>query len=142
LGAVAEVPGKARTPSLNKPAAAKGKARAEALRPQLRISFKKSIAMGPGKADLLDAIGEAGSISAAARALGMSYRRAWLLVETMNECFRSPLVETATGGEHGGGAVVTNLGHEVVRRYRAMEKKAATSVSREMVDFSALLAER
>ena len=95
--------------------------------------------MGPGKADLLDAIDETGSISAAARALGMSYRRAWLLVETMNECFKSPLVQTATGGEHGGGALVTDLGHEVVRRYRAMEKKAAASVAREMADFAALL---
>jgi molybdate transport system regulatory protein len=56
-----------------------------ALEPQLRISFRKSIAMGPGKADLLDAIAESGSISAAARKLGMSYRRAWLLVDTMNE---------------------------------------------------------
>jgi molybdate transport system regulatory protein len=133
------MPARSRTPSLNKPAAAKRKGRADALRPQLRISFKKAIAMGPGKADLLDAIGGTGSISGAARALGMSYRRAWLLVETMNECFKSPLVETATGGEHGGGAVVTDLGHDVVRRYRAMEKKAAASVAREMTDFAALL---
>jgi molybdate transport system regulatory protein len=134
------MPGKSRTPSLNKPAAARRKVGSEALRPQLRISFKKSIAMGPGKADLLDAIAETGSISAAARLLGMSYRRAWLLVETMNQCFQSPLVETATGGQHGGGAQVTALGWEVVRRYRAMEKKAAASVSREMADFAALLA--
>jgi molybdate transport system regulatory protein len=133
------MPGKSRTPSLNKPAAGKRKAGSAALKPQLRVSFKKSIAMGPGKADLLDAIDETGSISAAARALGMSYRRAWLLVETMNECFKSPLVQTATGGEHGGGALVTDLGHDVVRRYRAMEKKAATSVAREMADFAALL---
>ena len=97
------MPGKSRTPSLNKPAASKRKAGSAALKPQLRVSFKKSIAMGPGKADLLDAIGETGSISAAARALGMSYRRAWLLVEMiLNECFKSPLVQTATGGEHGG----------------------------------------
>jgi molybdate transport system regulatory protein len=136
------MPGKSRTPSLNKPAAARRKVGSEALRPQLRISFKKSIAMGPGKADLLDAIAETGSISAAARLLGMSYRRAWLLVETMNQCFQSPLVETATGGQHGGGAQVTDLGREVVRRYRAMEKKAAASVSREMADFTALMVER
>jgi molybdate transport system regulatory protein len=135
------MPRKSRTPSLNKPAAAKRKGGA-ALQPQLRISFKKSIAMGPGKADLLDAIDQTGSISAAARALGMSYRRAWLLVETMNQCFKSPLVETATGGEHGGGALVTELGHEVVRRYRAMETKAAASVSREMGDFVALMTAR
>ncbi len=136
------MPRKSRTPSLNKPAAAKRKAGSAALQPQLRISFKKSIAMGPGKADLLDAIDQTGSISAAARALGMSYRRAWLLVETMNQCFKSPLVETATGGEHGGGALVTELGHEVVRRYRAMETKAAASVAREMGDFAALMTAR
>lgn len=112
---------------------------AAVLKPQLRISFKKSIAMGPGKADLLDAIAASGSISAAARELGMSYRRAWLLVETMNQSFREPLVVTATGGQHGGGAVVTELGCEVVSRYRAMERKAAGAVEREMAEFAALL---
>jgi molybdate transport system regulatory protein len=130
---------KTRAPSPSKPDATRRRAGPQALRPQLRISFKKSIAMGPGKADLLDAIEQTGSISAAARTMGMSYRRAWLLVETMNRCFRSPLVETATGGEHGGGARVTELGRDVVRRYRAMEKKAAASVSREMADFAALM---
>lgn len=110
------------------------------LKPQIRISFKKSIAMGPGKADLLDAIATTGSISAAARELGMSYRRAWLLVETMNKCFHEPLVITATGGQHGGGALITELGCDVVRRYRAMERKAAAAVEKEMGDFSALLA--
>jgi molybdate transport system regulatory protein len=119
----------------------KGPAR-NAVTPQVRISFKKSIAMGPGKADLLDAIAETGSISAAARKMKMSYRRAWLLVETMNECFREPLVETLTGGPHGGGAQVTALGLEVVRRYRQMEDKASRSVAREMAAFTALMAGR
>ncbi|HUU72380.1 MAG TPA: winged helix-turn-helix domain-containing protein [Burkholderiales bacterium] len=109
------------------------------MRPQLRISFRKSIAMGPGKADLLDAIAESGSISAAARKLGMSYRRAWLLVDTMNASFKSPLVETLTGGAQGGGARVTELGRDVVRRYRVMEKKACASVAREMAQFSDLM---
>jgi molybdate transport system regulatory protein len=109
------------------------------LKPQLRISFRKSIAMGPGKAALLEAIAATGSISAAARQLAMSYRRAWLLVDTMNTCFKSPLVETLTGGARGGGAQVTPLGLEVVQRYRAMEKKAGESVSREMADFSGLM---
>lgn len=109
------------------------------LKPQLRISFRKSIAMGPGKADLLEAIAATGSISAAARKLSMSYRRAWLLVDTMNGCFKSPLVETLTGGARGGGAQVTELGLDVVSRYRAMEKKAGESVTREMADFSNLM---
>ena len=81
---------------------AKAKPDKSALRPQIRIMFRKAIAMGPGKADLLEAIAGTGSISAAARKLGMSYRRAWVLVNTMNQCFDRPLVETATGGSHGG----------------------------------------
>jgi molybdate transport system regulatory protein len=95
--------------------------------------------MGPGKADLLDAIAESGSISAAARKLGMSYRRAWLLVDTMNASFKSPLVETLTGGAQGGGAQVTDLGRDVVRRYRQMEKKACSSVAQEMGEFAGLM---
>ena len=71
---------------------------------RLRILFGPEIAVGPGKIALLDAIAETGSISAAARALGMSYRRAWLLIDTMNRCFREPVIETASGGKGGGGA--------------------------------------
>jgi molybdate transport system regulatory protein len=109
------------------------------LKPQLRISFRKSIAMGPGKAALLDAIESTGSISAAARELGMSYRRAWVLVDTMNTCFVAPLVETLTGGTQGGGAKVTDFGKDVLRRYRSMEKRAGRSVSSEMEEFSNLM---
>lgn len=102
--------------------------------------FRKAIAMGPGKAELLQAIGETGSISAAARKMGMSYRRAWLLVDTMNQCFESALVETATGGSHGGGARVTELGRDVLRRYREMDEKASSAVSKEMAAFTRLMA--
>jgi molybdate transport system regulatory protein len=112
---------------------------ADAQGPQIRIMFRKAIAMGPGKADLLRAIEQTGSISAAARELGMSYRRAWLLVDTMNQCFRSPLVETLTGGQHGGGARVTELGQDVLRRYLDMEAKAARSVERELAEFARLM---
>jgi len=104
--------------------------------------FRKAIAMGPGKADLLQAIGETGSISAAARRMKMSYRRAWLLVDTMNQCFKSPVVVTLTGGKAGGGAAVTDFGGEVLKRYREMETKATASVSRELQKFSSLLTER
>lgn len=100
--------------------------------PQLRVLLGAATAMGPGKAALVDAIGRTGSISGAARDMGMSYRRAWQLVETMNQCFVQPLVETATGGRGGGGARVTDFGREVVRRYRAMEGKAARSVAADM----------
>jgi molybdate transport system regulatory protein len=109
-------------------------------RPQIRIMLRKAIAMGPGKAELLRAIEETGSISAAARTLGMSYRRAWLLVDTMNQCFKLPVVETLTGGQKGGGARVSALGHEVLRRYLEMEAKAAASVQKELAQFTRLMA--
>ncbi len=92
---------------------------------RLRVSKGDDIAVGPGKIDLLEAIARSGSITAAARELGMSYRRAWLLVDTMNRCFRQPVVEAETGGKRGGGARLTRSGEEVVRRYRHAEQHAA-----------------
>ena len=92
------------------------------LKLKTQIMLGDEIAMGPGKADLLEAIEKTGSISAAGRALGMSYRRTWLLVDTMNRCWKDPLVETATGGSHGGGARLTVLGKQVVKSYRVMQK--------------------
>jgi molybdate transport system regulatory protein len=71
---------------------------------RLRVVLERDVAIGPGKADLLDAVGATGSISAAARRMGMSYKRAWLLVDTMNRCFRAPLVAAAKGGQAGGSA--------------------------------------
>ncbi|MDP6951438.1 MAG: LysR family transcriptional regulator [Alphaproteobacteria bacterium] len=108
---------------------------------RLRLLFGPEIAVGPGKVALLKAIGETGSISAAARELGMSYRRAWLLCDTMNRCFRSPVVEANPGGKGGGGARVTALGEEVLKCYDTMERTAIDSVSDQISDFSALLAE-
>lgn len=107
--------------------------------PRLRILLGKTIAIGPGKAELLGLIEKHGSISAAAREMGMSYRRAWTLVETMNRTFREPVVAAATGGKGGGGASVTDFGREALRRYREMEEKAAASVAGEMDAFTALL---
>src|SRR5260221_4317833 len=92
---------------------------------KFRILIGAVIGIGRGRADLLAAIARTGSISAAAREMGMSYRRAWLLVEAINTAFRRPLVETLTGGRSGGGARVTELGEEVPRRYPALESKAA-----------------
>jgi molybdate transport system regulatory protein len=94
---------------------------------RVRVMQGQTIAFGPGKADLLQAIAQTGSISGAAREMDMSYRRAWLLVEEMNRCFASPLVATATGGARGGGAAVTELGQGA--RYRRMQKKAAASIA-------------
>lgn len=94
------------------------------LKIKIQIFCGDEIAMGPGKADLLDAIGRDGSISAAGRAIGMSYRRTWQLVDTMNRCWDLPLVETAAGGSHGGGARVTELGKTVLAQYRALQAAA------------------
>jgi len=107
--------------------------------PKIRILVGAVIAIGPGKANLLQAIADHGSISAAARGMGMSYRRAWLLVESANGAFRQPLVEKLTGGDGGGGARLTETGKEVLRRYRAMEAKAARSVANDLRGFSKLL---
>ena len=107
------------------------------LKLKAQIILGDEIAMGPGKADLLDAIARTGSISAAGRALGMSYRRTWLLVDTMNRCWKEPLVETATGGNHGGGARLTDLGKRVVHSYRRMQQTmsdcAASTEFRELL---------
>jgi molybdate transport system regulatory protein len=108
--------------------------------PRLRILLGASIAMGPGKADLLDAIAATGSISAAGRRMGMSYRRAWMLVETMNKSFHAPLVHAAKGGSHGGGAALTETGVEILKRYRAMERRAETLLAAQMKAFRKLMA--
>jgi molybdate transport system regulatory protein len=92
---------------------------------KIRVLCDDDIAIGPGKADLLDAIAHTGSISAAARHMQMSYRRAWLLVEVMNRSFREPLVVGAAGGKRGGGASVTATGFAVLKHFRAMEVAAA-----------------
>ncbi len=110
-------------------------------RPRVRILIGAATALGPGKVDLLEAIAKTGSISAAARTMGMSYRRAWLLVDTMNRCFQEDLVITVTGGRGGGGTKVTPMGRDVLRRYREMEAKAEASVCDEVAAFAELLTE-
>jgi molybdate transport system regulatory protein len=106
---------------------------------KLRVMFGTEIAIGPGKAELLAAIAETGSISASAKRLGMSYRRAWLLVDTMNRCFREPVVASATGGSGGGGARVTGFGRDVLRSYRAMLSRVDRALEPGLARFSRLL---
>jgi len=96
----------------------------------LRLDLTSRVRLGPGKIRLLEAIEREGSISAAGRALKMSYRRAWLLIDELNSYFREPLVETQLGGTGGGKASVTALGRTVIRAYRAMEKDAEHMVRR------------
>jgi molybdate transport system regulatory protein len=107
---------------------------------RLRITRGDDIAVGPGKIALLEAIADAGSITGAAKALGMSYRRAWLLVDTMNRCFKSPVVDAEAGGRRGGGTALTPLGADVVRRYRRIEGVAAKAGAADLRAFLALLA--
>lgn len=107
---------------------------------QLRLLLDGVIALGPGKAALLRGIEESGSISAAARAMNMSYRRAWLLVEDMNRCFALPLVETSTGGVRGGGARLTDNGRAVLAHYSAMEAAAHAAIQAGMAHLASLLA--
>lgn len=106
---------------------------------KIHIPYGDVSAIGPGKADLLEAIDRSGSISAAARDMGMSYKRAWDLVDTMNKSFLEPLVVTATGGSHGGGAQITEFGFEVLRRYRDIEIKANQAVTAEIAELLTLL---
>lgn len=91
----------------------------------LRLKSGGDRVLGPGRIRLLEFVAETGSISAAGRAMGMSYRRAWLLIADLNAAFASPLVEKTLGGAGGGGAALTKLGSDVVRRYRRIEARIA-----------------
>jgi molybdate transport system regulatory protein len=98
----------------------------------LRVDFGRHRAVGPGKVLLLEAIRDQGSISQAARTLGMSYRRAWLLVDDMNRCFREPVVDAQPGGAEGGRATLTRMGATIVRNYRAIEAEAQAATRVQM----------
>jgi molybdate transport system regulatory protein len=98
---------------------------------KIRVTHGNLIAMGPGKADLLEAIDRCGSISAAAKKMGMSYRRAWELVDVMNKCFKQPLVSSSPGGPHGGGAQLTEFGYLILQSYRNLVAKAVISTATE-----------
>ncbi len=91
---------------------------------RLRVKYGDQVAIGPGKIAILEAIAETGSISAAGRKIGMSYRRAWLLVDQMNQYFTEPVVFAATGGAQGGGTALTPMGLEVIALYRSIEQQA------------------
>ena len=91
---------------------------------RLRVKYGDQVAIGPGKIAILEAIAETGSISAAGRKIGMSYRHAWLLVDQMNQYFTEPVVVAATGGAQGGGTALTPMGLEVIALYRSIEQQA------------------
>jgi len=108
-------------------------------KPRIRIVKGETIALGPGKVDLLEAVERAGSISQAARLMNLSYRRAWDMVHMMNRNFKSPLVSGAAGGKGGGGAQLTEEGKSAVCLYRKMEKKALETIEKEWRDLQKLL---
>jgi molybdate transport system regulatory protein len=113
------------------------RAQRRAARPDVQFHLRAGVrsaglAVGPGKVALLEAVARTGSISAAAKTLGMSYRRAWLLVDETNRCLVAPAVSTAAGGAHGGGTRLTPVGAQFVRRYRTLERRAGEAVARQL----------
>jgi molybdate transport system regulatory protein len=99
---------------------------------RLRLVLGAGHKLGPGKIDLLEAIAATGSISGAGRTMGMSYRRAWILIDEANRMFTEPLVATAAGGAGGGGAHLTDLGREVVAAFRRIEARTRAAIAEEL----------
>ena len=108
---------------------------------RLRIVLGDGAMIGPGKADLLDGIARTGSIAAAGRAMGMSYKRAWMLVEALNAMFGAPLVDSSRGGSGGGHAALTEVGAEVLALYRRAEAAAADAAAADLARLAALRAD-
>ena len=105
---------------------------ADMTRVLLRLYLKPGRPLGPGKINILESIRDGGSISEAARGMKMSYRSAWLLVDSMNSLFRKPVVNTTLGGRGGGSATLTEFGAEVVHRYRAMERATQRAIAKDL----------
>jgi molybdate transport system regulatory protein len=103
------------------------------LKPVLRIDFPQADRLGRGKIELLEHIRETGSISAAGRAMDMSYRRAWLLISDLNRMFATPAVDAQRGGQKGGGALLTAFGEELIRRFRGMEASTREAIAADLV---------
>jgi molybdate transport system regulatory protein len=106
---------------------------------RLRLRFGSGAMLGPGRADLLQGIADTGSISAAGRAMGMSYRRAWSLIETLNAAFATPLVDSVRGGPGGGGARLTDAGVRVLYHYRQLASASLTVGAEDIAAIRALL---
>lgn len=109
---------------------------------RVRIDLAPGGAIGPGKIALLERVDELGSIAAAGRSMGMSYRKAWLLVDGLNQLFRQPVLVTRPGGSGGGGAEVTDFGRTLIARYRSIEREAESAVQQRIEDLLGELAHR
>jgi molybdate transport system regulatory protein len=103
---------------------------------RFRIDFAEHSSLGPGKIRLLEAIRDSGSLSKAAREIGMSYRRAWLLVESLKQSFREPVTVASTGGKDGGGMLITEFGAALVKSYRQLEQDFETLAARRFTGIS------
>lgn len=110
--------------------------------PKFRVSIDHGIAIGPGKADVLEWIATTGSLAAAGREMGMSYQHVWMLVKAMNEHFVEPLVEKKRGGSDRGGASLTPTGQQVLELYRAAQRDAADAIGKYMPTFEKLLKDK
>jgi molybdate transport system regulatory protein len=107
---------------------------------RMRIQKGDSIALGPGKVALLEAVREHGSISAAARSLGMSYRRAWVLIDELNRSLKSPATVSEKGGQSGGGCVLTPVGEDIIRLYHDIDAQAHQACAKQLAALTKLIA--
>ena len=115
------------------------KTKGKQLLPRFRVVCGKDIALGPGKAELLELIDETGSISEAARRMGMSYNRAWLLTKAMNGCFKDPVVVPLRGGAAGGGAGLSETGRRALKMYRQLEQQSLEASGDTWIELQILL---
>ena len=106
---------------------------------RMRIRNGDAVALGPGKVELLEAVREYGSISAAARSLGMSYRRAWLLIDELNRSLKAPATHSEQGGQSGGGCTLTPVGENIIRLYRDVEVEAQRSCAKQISELTRLI---
>ena len=111
-------------------------------KPRIRLLLGEHVALGPGKIELIKAIKESGSISAAAKLMGMSYRRAWNLVDSINQDFSNQIIIASSGGKGGGGAIVTETGLEIIKYYQNIESKALRSIGTDLENFDQFLQHR
>ena len=107
---------------------------------RMRVTLGDVIAVGPGKIALIEAISETGSITAAAKSLDMSYRRAWLLLDELNHALKKPAVDSAKGGQHGGGSVLTDTGRALIELYRRVESTAEQACRDDLAQLVGLIA--
>ena len=103
---------------------------------RVRIYFGNVLAIGPGRIELLEGVLQTGSLAQAARAMNMSYRRAWLLMQSLNDSLRSPATVAARGGRKGGGATVTPVGKSLISLYRRTEARITENASRQFEKFA------